>query len=138
MGPAGGVHLQAHDVTGRRVRLPGGRPGAIVFVEARGCARCVATVRAADRALRRLRSSLALTVVAVDSTTTRADVETFARSAGNPRASYLVDDRNGGLASLVGATALGRAVVYDVRGAVVGHAFREEVGEMLRRASSQG
>ena len=139
MGSAGAVHLSARDVIdGRRVSLPGGKPGAIVFVEAQGCSTCVSVVRAANRAMTRLRSPLDLTVIDVDYTATPDDLRAFARSAGNPRARYMVDDRNGGIATMVGATALGRAVIYDARGQVVGHAYPGTIAKLLNRAAQAG
>jgi hypothetical protein len=114
-----GMRMSMRDIDGRAVRIPDGRPGVVVFVESRSCAACVGAVRATARALRPERSAVALTVVNVDSATTRGEVTAFARRAGEPRARYVVDDRNGSLASMFGASGLGAAVVYDAGGKVV-------------------
>lgn len=137
MGSARGaaLSLELRDVGGRRLSLPGGRPGAIVFVQARGCSPCLATVRAAAAAIRAGGRPTALTVVAADSTTSRSDLAGFARSAGNPPASYVIDDRSGSVAMMAGATSLGRAVVYDARGRALASAGADTVALALRRAA---
>lgn len=116
---AGRLMVTMRDVSGREVRLPGGRPGVVVFAEARRCKPCMAAVRAARDALREAPAGAQLIVVMTDSGTGRADVRAFARSVGPGPARYVIDDRNGGLSSMLGASSLGSAVVYDARGRVV-------------------
>ncbi len=113
------VQLMLRDVNGRSLRLPGNRPGIAVFVNARGCDPCIAAVRVAARAIRSAHGQAALTVINVDSRTSRDDVAAFARAAGRPAARYVVDDPTGTLASTLGATDLAGMIVYDARGRVV-------------------
>lgn len=116
---AGRLMVTMRDVSDRTVRLPGGRPGVVVFAEARRCEPCLAGVRAARDALRKAPVGAQLIVVMADSGTSRADVRAFARSVGPGPARYVVDDRTGALSSMLGASSLGSAVVYDARGRVV-------------------
>lgn len=111
------MRVTMRDVDGRPVRLPGGRPGVVVFVTAPRCEGCIGTVRIAADAARRARA--AVTVVAVESTTSRSDVATFAKSVRRSAARYVIDDRQGTLATLLGGLGVGGAVVYDARGALV-------------------
>jgi len=112
-----GRHVR--EVSVREVQLPGGRPGVVVFAEARRCEPCLAGVRAARDALQATSARGQLIVLMTDSGTGRADVRAFARSVGPGPARYVIDDRNGGLSSMLGASSLGSAVVYDTRGRVV-------------------
>jgi|GEM_PF-4917326 len=116
---AGRLMVTMRDVSGREVRLPGGRPGVVVFAEARRCGPCLAAVRAARDALREAPVGAQLIVVMTDSGTGRADVRAFAQLVGPGPARYVIDDRNGGLSTMLGASSLGGAVVYDARGRVV-------------------
>lgn len=128
--------MSLRDIDGRAVRIPDGRPGAVVFVESRSCAACVGAVRATARAVRRGRSGAALTVVNVDAATSRGEVAAFARRAGEPRARYVVDDRNESLSAMFDASSLGAAVVYDASGKVVAHpASAAGVARALARAA---
>lgn len=104
------------DLDDRTVRLPGGRPDVVVFAEARGCDACVAAARAA---VRRTGARAQLIVVMADSATGREDVAVFARAVGRSAAHYVIDDRGGSLATMLGAPGLGRAVVYDARGRIL-------------------
>ena len=136
-GGADDVSMAMRDVDGRTVRIPDGRPGVIVFVATRGCEPCVTAVRAAARAVGRRGGGGELIVVSLDSGTTRSDLAGFARSAGRPRARYVVDDRNGSLASMFGASRLGATIVYDLRGKVVARpASAPAIGRALDRAAS--
>lgn len=107
------------DVSDRTVRLPGGRAGVVVFAEARLCDGCAAAVRATRDALRTTAPRASFVVLMTDSNTSRSDVGRFDRAAGRPPARYVIDDRNGTLASTLGATGLPGALVYDARGRVI-------------------
>jgi len=113
------IELTMRDVADRALRIPDGRPGVAVFVQASGCPNCVQAVRTAARALAQTRPSATLLVIAVDSSTSRSALAAFARSAGEPSARYAVDDRNSTLANVFGASMLGEAVVFGAGGQVV-------------------
>ncbi len=133
------MQMSMRDVDGRLVRVPDGRPGVAVFVTPRNCADCVAAVRAAARAVARSRPSAQLTVVSLDSATSRSDVAEFARTAGSPRARYVIDDRNGSLASMFNVTGLGAAAVYDAKGKIVDRPGSPgQIGQAMARAASDG
>lgn len=135
MGNGSGMQMSIRDVDGRAVRVPDGRPGVAVFVTPANCAACADAVRAAERAVRRARQSAQLLVVGLDSATSRRDIAAFARTAGSPGARYVIDDRNGSLASMFKVTAVGGAVVYDATGKIVGHpASAAQIGQILARA----
>jgi len=138
MGASGRLALTMRDVENRALRLPDGRPGIAVFVETGGCGTCVEAVRAAARAVRRSGETAALIVVSIDSGTSRGAVAAFARAAGQPAARYVLDDRNGSLASMFGASGLGAAVVYDARGGIVARPSATAAGlaRALRRAGA--
>ncbi len=137
MGGGSGMQMSMRDVDGRLVRVPDGRPGVAVFVTPRNCADCVAAVRAAARAVARSRPTAQLTVVSLDSATSRSDVAEFARSVGNPRARYVIDDRNGSLASMFKVTGLGAAAVYDAKGKIVDHPGSPgQIEQAIARAAS--
>lgn len=140
-GPGAGdrVELSLRDVDGRLVRLPGGRPGVVVFVQAEGCAYCVAATRAAARAVRTVPGGAALTVVIVDAATTSGDVAALRRPVGGPAARYVIDDRDGSITSLLKVRSLAEAVVYDARGRIVGRprATRAGMARALHRAEAQ-
>jgi hypothetical protein len=127
------IDVSMRDVAGRALRLPGRGPGVIVFVNAGGsCSSCVDASRAAAQAIRRTRFRAALTIVSVDSATSRDQIERFARSAGSPPARYVVDDRSGNLSPSLGATSLGGLVVYDKRGVIVGRPDASEPAAVRR------
>lgn len=136
MGDGDGMTMSMRDVDGRVVRVPDGRAGVAVFVNARNCAQCVDAVRAAARAVSRARPPAQLLVVSYDSLTSRDDVSAFARAAGRPPARYVVDDRNGALASMFKASGLGAAVVYDAEGKIVGHPASGQIAQSLARAAA--
>ena len=136
MGGGGGVRFTTRDVNGDELRLPGGRPGAMVFVAARYCESCVAVTRAAAAAVRRVNGRAALIVVVMDAATSRDDIAEFARSARRPDARYVVDDRNGSVQSMLDAPALASAVIYNARGRIVARADADsrDWAKLLRRA----
>ena len=117
----GRLAVTVRDLDDRTVRLPGGRSGVVVFAEARGCDSCIAAARAARDAVRSTGARAQLIVLMVDAATARGDVAAFARSVGRSPARYVIDDRTGGLSSMVGATGLGGTVVYDADGQIVAH-----------------
>lgn len=116
---AGRLALTLRDIDDRPVRVPGGRAGVVVFAEARRCAACVRAVRTARAAVRRAGARAQVIVVMVDAVTSRADVAAFRRAVGPSTERYVVDDRNGTVVSMIGASGLGGAVVYDASGRVV-------------------
>lgn len=141
MAPGGGrLALTLRDLGNRTVRLPGGRPGVVVFAEGRVCDACVAAARAARDAMRSGASHAQLIVVMADSAAGRPDVAAFTRAVGSPQARYIADDRNGSLASLLGASLLSGVVVYDANGRVVARpapdAPRDQIAAALRRAGT--
>jgi len=107
----GPMAFTMRDVDDRTVRLPGARAGVVVFAAARDCAPCVASVRAARDAVLSTRKSAQLIVVMADSATSREDVAAFKRAVRPSPARYVVDDRNSGLASMLGAPELGSTTV---------------------------
>lgn len=133
------VALRARDVDGRSITLPGGRPGAVMFVQARRCATCVSAARDLRRAIDRSGGAMTMTVVSADSATSRADVAAFARAAGAPRARYLIDDRNGSLSGAIRASSLGRPLVYDAAGRIIARptSLRGKVERALRRVGDE-
>lgn len=138
MGSGGGpVQFAVRDVDGRRLELPGGRPGVMVFVGAERCAPCLAAVRAAARVVQRSGGRAPLIVVIMDAATGRNQVKAFARSAGAASARYVVDDRNGSVQTMLGAPAFGTGLVYDARGRIVSrpHADSRRWARALRRAT---
>ena len=135
----GGMQMSMVDVDGRLVRVPDGRPGVAVFVTPRNCADCVAAVRMAARAVERARPAAQFMVVSFDAATSRRDIAAFARAAGSPPARYVIDDRNGALASMFKVSDLGGAAVYDATGKIVGRpASAGELQRALARAGSEG
>ena len=139
MGNGSGMQMSMRDVDGRAVRVPDGRPGVAVFITPANCAECADAVRAAARAVGRARQSAQLLVVSLDSATSRRDIAEFTRTAGSPGARYVIDDRNGSLASMFKVTAVGGAVVYDATGQIVGHPVSAaQIGQILARARPPG
>lgn len=112
--------LTMSDVDGRPVRLPSGRAGVVVFAEARDCAACVRAVQAARAAARRAAALRAQVIVVIGSpATSREDIAAFRREVGSSGESYVVDDRNGSLVSMLGSSGSDGALVYDAEGRVV-------------------
>jgi len=120
MGP-NRLAITMRDVSNLEVRLPGGRPGVVIFAAARRCDLCVSAVRAAGDAVRQHGDRAQLIVVMNDSATSRADIRAFDRSMGQAPARYVIDDRNNGVASMLGPSSLGGVLVYDAQGRVVAH-----------------
>lgn len=150
-GPTNGMSMAAgsttsiavtmNDIDGHSVSLPGRRPGVIVFIKADGtCQSCIAASRVAAEAVRRTGGRATLTVLSLDSATSREALEGFAHSAGDPPARYVIDDRSGTLSSMMGASTLAGLVVYDARGHIVGRpaANAGQVRRALRRAGTAG
>jgi len=130
------VRLTMRDIDGRPVRIPDGRPGVAVFVKAHGCGSCVEAVRAAARVVRRTAAPTTLLVINVDSPTRRGEMARFAGSAG-PDTRYVIDDRNGSVASAFGASGAANAVVYDARGRIAARP-NPTVGVMARALRRAG
>ena len=131
------IAITTRDVDGRPISLPGGRAGIIVFIKADGsCQSCIAASRLAADAIERTGGRAALTIVSVDSATSREQIQAFARSAGQPPARYVVDNRSGSLSPMLGASMLAGLVVYDARGRIVGRpdATDAQVQHALHRA----
>lgn len=114
---SGTLDMTMRDIEGRALRVADGRPGVVVFVDARTCGWCIQTVRAASRAAARARGQLV--VVNADAAVTRSTITSFARKANSANARYVVDDRNGMLASMLSVRDVGAVVVYDATGRVV-------------------
>lgn len=119
-GGGGAVAFRTRDIDGRALRLPGGRPGALVFVQPSNCEACVAATRTVSAAVRRSGSRAAMNVVVLDSAVSRQEMRSFARAAGNPRMRIIVDDRNGSLQMMLGRPTLGSVAIYDASGRIVG------------------
>lgn len=117
MGNGDAMTMTVRDIEGRRLTIPDGRPGIAVFVEPRGCDPCAGAVRDARDAASRHGASLI--VVGIDAGTSRGAMRRFARAMDAPWAHYVIDDRNGHLASMMDAPGLGGIVVFDRRGQVV-------------------
>ena len=113
------LDLTMRDAAGRSLQIPDGHPGLAVFVQTSGCRSCVQAVRTAARALAQTRPVGVLVVIAVDASTSRSALAAFARSAGEPAARYVVDDRTSTLANVFGASALGEVVAYNKMGQIV-------------------
>lgn len=138
MRAAGPLRTSLRDVDGNVVRIPAGRAGIAIFVEARNCPSCVSAVRAAGGIARRLRPAPQIVVVSMSAGTSRAEVAALERAAGTPAARYLVDDRNGSLAAMFGAAGVGATAVYDARGRVLARPDSlAEVRRTLVRAAGQ-
>lgn len=134
----GPIDFTARDVDGRRIALPGSRPGAIVVLQSGACAPCLQAIRRLAAAARRVPGAgLSLTALSVQADDDRASLRRVADAAGDPPMRYLVDDRNGMLAGMLDVSRLGTIIVYDARGARV--PIREEsvagVADALARAS---
>lgn len=119
-GDANRVALTLRDIEGRRLVLPGGRAGAILFTQAGGCSECVRAGRALAAAEATVPGRQALTVIGLDATETRDEFATFDRAAGRPPVRYALDDRNGMLANMLDAGDVPTALVYDRLGRVTG------------------
>lgn len=115
------LSLTMRDIADRPVRIPGRGASIVVAAEARQCRPCVTAVRQARDAVRQARPRAQLIVVMLDASTGRGDVEAFAQSIGSGPMRYVIDDRAGALASMLGVSSLADAVVYDARGRAVAH-----------------
>lgn len=134
----GRLAVTMRDVDDRTIRVPDGRPGVVVFAEPRGCDSCIDTARAARDAVQRAVPRAQLIVVMLDPATALDEVSAFARSVGRSPARYVVDDRNSSLASMLGASRLGGAIVYDALGRIVARPgpVATQVALALRRAQT--
>lgn len=132
------IQLSMRDIAGQTLRIPGGRAGVAIFVEASGCSTCIHAVRTAARALAQIRAAATLLVVGVDASTSRSALAAFARSAGEPPARYVVDDRNSTLANAFGASALGEVVVYTASGRILERTGTPAVSQLARAVSHAG
>ena len=126
------LDLTVRDTGGRPLRIPDGRPGVAVFVQASGCRSCVQAVRTAARAIAQTRPAGVLVVVAVDSSTSRSALAAFARSAGGPPARYVVDDSMSTLANAFGASTIGDVVAYNKAGQIVERTGAPVSSELVR------
>ena len=135
--PGHRVSISARDVDGRLVRLPDGRPGAVLIMQAGACDACVRSARRLAAAARRVPGAFGLTALSAAADDDRAALRAFASAAGDRRMRYLVDDRNNMLTSMLGVSRLGAIVVYDSRGRVVAANTTSVAGlaASLRRAA---
>jgi len=129
--------ISLRDVDGRPVRIPGGRPGVIVFAEARRCGSCVSAARTARDAARAIAPRAQVVVVMLKANTSRASVNAFARSVGPGPARYVVDTSSSRVAAMFDVATLGSSVVYDARGRVVAdlQPGSREIAASLRRGA---
>lgn len=134
---SGKFMTEMRDVSGRSLKVPAGRPGLVVTAEARECAECVSAARTAREAVKKSGTNAQLIVLIVDAATSRDQVTSFAKAVGGAPARYVVDDRNGMLVSMLGVSAVSRAVVYDANGQIVDQPQPKEraLVASLRRAS---
>lgn len=112
------IGLELRDVDGRRLALPGGMPGAVLFMARRGCPACVGTARTLNRLAADVVPRPNLTLVGTDPVETRADFRAFDRAAGGLDARYALDDRGSSIAGHFRADGAGTVVIYDRSGMV--------------------
>ena len=111
------VSVELRDVGGQEFALPGGQPGAVLFMSTRGCADCLALARRISAASRS-RPGFSLTFVSLDTEETRADFAAFDAAAGDVAARYALDDAEGSIARSFGVYEPGTIVVYDSAGMI--------------------
>ncbi len=136
MRSAGRLDLAMRDVNGRSLRLPNGGAGIVLLVQAGNCPACVQAARNAAAARKAAGRAAGMTVIGVDATTSRNDIATFARAAGEP-ARYTLDDRQGTIGSTLGVSNIPTAVVYDSHGNIVARSGsrRDQLITELTRAT---
>lgn len=113
------VGVTLRDIEGRELALPGGTPGAVMFMARRGCPACVEEAKSLTRAAADVSPAPSITLVGTDPVETRSDFRAFDRAAGGLEVRYALDDRSGSVAQQFGAGGAGTIVVYDGSGMIL-------------------
>lgn len=113
------VGVTFRDLRGTTVDLPGGRPGAVLFMATDGCPFCIDAARKLAADLEEAGPQFQLTLVSLDTEESRGDFERFDRAAGGLDAHYALDDASASISSLFDVRRPGVAVVYDRDGMVL-------------------
>lgn len=127
------VGITLRDINGRSHPLPGGRPGAIVFIGDATSCECAPVVAAARRVAARLGQSARVIAVDLDGADSGGQVAGFLRSAGAAGMPAALDTRLGDLARYFNGPSSGEVFVYDRRGRVVAD-LESPSGKTLERA----
>lgn len=132
------VGVTFRDISGARVTVPGGKPGAVLFMASDGCPLCAQAARElADLAARR-GAGVQLTLISLNTAETRSGLERFDRSVGGLKARYAIEDPGASLGTAFKVRQTGTILVYDRTGMVVGrvqwgaHQARRELVKALR------
>lgn len=131
MGSDDRIGIALRDIEGRPLNLPGGTPGAVMFMAANGCPGCADTARRLVRAAADVEPAPVLTLVSTDPVDTRADFRRFDRDAGGLPVRYALDDRSGSVAQQFGARENGAVVAYGRSGMI-----RDRIGPSPRPAAA--
>lgn len=92
-----------------------------MLARARGCAPCIAAVRAASHVLSAGTGHTQLIVLMSDAAARARDITAFARAVGASPARYLTSDRDATITSMLRSSMPRDAAVYDARGRIVSY-----------------
>lgn len=132
------VDVRLHDINGRVVRLPDGRPGVILFIDTHNCGVCVRAAAALGALRRRLGRRVGAFAISESLGDDRSDFVAFGRRAGNPPIHYGLDTTLNGAANLLGPPDLDGAIIYDARGQIVDRLGEVTSVRQLSRALHAG
>lgn len=129
------IHLTLRDSDGRLHPLPGGRAGAVLFIESRGCQACVRMASSLNTLQTRFGDRIDIHALSVDASDTRNDISAFRSSANAPGLAVAIDTRLGDVAGMFEDPIFGTVLVYDRQGKVVAR-LASAGGAQLRTALS--
>jgi cytochrome oxidase Cu insertion factor (SCO1/SenC/PrrC family) len=127
--------IKLASVEGARVRLPAGRPGALLFATA-SCSSCAASAQALGQAKERLGSRIDAAFISIDPNDPPSAVKALRQAVGDPPYPFAVDS-TGSLYRAYHVNALGTAVVYDAKGRAVARLIEPDLAQgeaALRKA----
>lgn len=111
------IGISLEDVDGTPLALPGGIPGAVLFMSSDGCPGCLGSAKALAAAAEGTTSQV--TLVSTNPDETRADLLAFDAAAGGLDVRYAVDDPSRSIAQQFDVRETGTIVVYDRSGMIV-------------------
>jgi cytochrome oxidase Cu insertion factor (SCO1/SenC/PrrC family) len=122
-------------VDGKRVSLPAGRPGMVMFSSST-CVTCFVSVRFMAEVVRSTPRRIDAAFVSVDPGDSPKALAQRRDSIGGAPFAFAIDT-SGNLAALYGITSLGAVVIFNARGEIVWHAIEPGVDDLrdgMRRA----
>jgi cytochrome oxidase Cu insertion factor (SCO1/SenC/PrrC family) len=120
--------IALRSVDGAPVRLPAGRPGALLFATAT-CSPCAASAEALGKAKEQLGSKVDAAFIGIDPSEPPEAMRALRSAVGEPPYPFAIDS-TGSLYRLYRINALGTTIVYNAKGRIVARMIEPDLGQL--------